>query len=84
MISNTFNFLLTIKNRPIRWRTLCVIFRHRGITQKKEYSNGISIEKITLIMHLHTPILIRITAATKKHFNATWPAALFFLFQLLT
>jgi hypothetical protein len=24
MISNTFNFLLTLKNRPIRWRTLYV------------------------------------------------------------
>jgi len=24
MISNTFNFLLTLKNRPIRWRTLYI------------------------------------------------------------
>jgi hypothetical protein len=36
-------------------------FRRRGITQKKEYNNGISIEKITLIMHLHTLIVIKIT-----------------------
>jgi len=37
MISNNFNFLLTLKNRPIRWRTLYIERMERAGEQSIAY-----------------------------------------------
>jgi len=69
MISNTFNFLLTLKNCPIRWRTLYEPLRGKHQNQYTEVTEGRRTVRIQIFQsHIcFTEILMLESPASK------WP-----------
>ena len=69
MISNTFNFLLTLKYRPIHWRTLCILCERQTDFVYNVISFGLKKSNSTI----NTPITIAARPRDHAEFTCSYP-----------